>query len=221
MSLKPSMKKVSSVASAAILGMAISGVASATDFNVNATVQNALTVTKVADMNLGTLFATTASNTAYKYITLAPAGTMNTAAGAATIILLGLGGQSAADASVAVGNTTPFTVTLPSHTAAVEATGAVGGVITALQGLASPVEVALADPSVARFTLIDFRAGAPTGGTAAAGCATTATCVLTPSFGSTSVGFKIGATIVTDVSGTRTAYQAGSYTGTFAVTASY
>jgi len=223
MNLKPSVRKTAGVMSALLLGMTISGVASAVTFNATATVQNALTVTKVADLNLGTLFATTASGAAYKYMTIGTDGTMSAPLGAATVTLMSLGGQSAGSATVAVGNTTAFTVTLPSGTAAVENTGAVAGTITALAALTAPAiaEVKLADPAVARFTLINFRAGTPTGGTAAAGCATANTCLLTPSFGSTSVGFGVGATIVTDVSGTRTAYQAGSYTGSFAVTASY
>jgi hypothetical protein len=198
--------------------MAMSTVASAATFNVTGTVQNALTVAADAgtagEMHLGTVFATTASSGSYKYMTLAPDGTMGASAGAGSIILLGLGGHQAAGASVAVGNTTAFTVTLPDY-----AMGTLDGTTTTATG--TVVEVAPADPAAARLRLVNFRAGNPTGGTAAAGCATTASCVLTPTFGSTSVHFGIGATIVTDLSGTRTAYQPTSYTGTFAVTATY
>ncbi len=233
MKLNSKTQYLTRTGTAALIGIMMSGTAAAVDFTASATVQNALTVTNVADMNLGTLFATNASATAYKYITLAPDGTMNTAAGAASITLLGLGGQSAAQASVAVGNTTQFTVTLPSAEVAnatpLETTGAVTASITAIKGVTDVVEVRVTDPSVARFQLVNFTIGSVTGGTAGAECADITddaiTCALTPDFGSTEVGFNIGATIVTDLNssgaGDRDAYQAAAYSGTFTVTASY
>lgn len=223
MKLKPVSKYVAGVGSVALLGLAMSGTAAATEFTASATVQNTLTVTNVADMNLGTLFATSASTGAYKAITLGTDGSMGSPAGHADITLLTLGGASAAQASVAVGNTTPFTVTLPDADATLDA----GGVeaTNSPDAAAETIYVRLGDPAVARFQLVNFRAGAPTGGTAAAGCASGNTCVLTPSFGSTEVTFSVGATVVTDVNTESTAgrvtYEAGTYTGTFEVTASY
>lgn len=232
MKLSPNTKYLSRIGAVALSGLMMAGTANAVDFTASATVQNALTVTNVAEMNLGTLFATTAADDAYKYITLAPDGTMGIALGAASVTLLGLGGQSAAQASVTVGNTTPFTVTLPTAeiadgaTTSLEDTGAIGTVITAIGAVTDVIEVRLTDPAVARFQLVNFTVGSVTGGTpTAAECADitddAVTCSLTPDFGATEVGFSIGATIVTDVSGTRTSYEAGDYTGTFTVTASY
>ena len=223
-----SMKFLPKAASAlAILGVA-SGVAQAqTTFGVNATVQNALTVVNEADMALGTLFAVDANSTAYKYVVLSPAGTYAEPVGNAAITLLTLGGQSAARGSVAVGNTTSFVVTLPDAEVAPGAAsdnlntlGASGnGISDTVVG--SGIEVRLADPGVARFYLVNFRAGSVSGGASSADCGTGNSCTLTPSFGSTSVSFGVGATIVTDLGG-RTAYEADpGYTGSFEVTASY
>jgi hypothetical protein len=222
MKLKLSTTHLMSVAA---IGMAMSGVASATTFTATATVQNALTVTADAgvtgNLRLGTVFATTASSGAYKYMTLATDDTIGAPAGSAAVVLLSLGGQGSAHATVAVGNTTAFTVTLPNAEPPALNSNGTTNVATITSGSTDVVWVQPVDPAAARFQLVNFRAGTPTGGTAAAGCATTISCVLTPGFGSTSVGFGIGATIVTDTSGTRTAYQATSYTGTFTVTASY
>lgn len=209
----------------AILGVA-SGVATAqTTFNVSATVQNALTITNDQDMNLGTLFAVNASDTAYKFVTLAPAGTWGTPTGGATVTLLTLGGQQAARGSVAVGSTTPLKVTMPGTAYNLVAAGTVASDVAAVlaeQGATSAVEVRLADPGAARFYLGNFRAGSISGGSSSADCGTTNSCTLTPSFGSASVSFGIGATLITDVAGgTRTTYEAANYTGSFTVTASY
>jgi len=228
-----STKKVAGLGVAALLSAAMSTSALAVDFTATATVQNALIVTSVADMNLGTIFATTASTAAYRYITLAPDGTMGSSSGSATLTLLGLGGQAAAQASVAVGTNTAFTVTLPDAEVAnatpLEATGAVAGSIAAIKATTDQVEVAAADPAVARFQLVNFTVGAVTAGTAAADCADITddsnVCTLTPDFGATDVGFNIGATVVTDLNsagaGDRDTYQPAAYTGTFTVTATY
>ncbi len=228
-------KNVVGLGAVALISMAMSGPASAVDFTASATVQNALTITNTADMNLGTVFATKAMAGKYSYMTLAADGTMGSSAGSASVTLLGLGGQSAATGTVAVGTTTPFTLTLPAAeltTAGnVEGTGEVAAAITALKALTDQVEVRITDPATARFQLVNFTVGAVTSGTAATDCAAAITgtatpvCTLTPDFGATSVGFGIGATIVTDVNssgaGDRDAYQAAAYSGTFTVTASY
>lgn len=214
-------------AAVAILGVA-GGVSAQTTFDVTATVQNALTVTKVQDLNLGTLFATAASDSAYKYVELAPAGTYGTVqgSGATTLTLLTLGGQQAARGSVAVGGTTPVKITLPTATfASLEATGTVAGSIPQLlaeQASANAVEVRLGDPLAARFYLGNFRAGAASGGSTSGNCSSSNVCTITPAFGQTSISFGIGATLVTDVAGaTRVTYEDATYTGSFEVTAAY
>lgn len=218
MKLNPISKKVASIGAIALAGIVMSGTASAVNFSVTADVQNALTVTNVADMNLGTLFATTASSGEYRYMTLGTDGVMGSpqGVGSPTITLLSLGGSiAAASASVAVGNNTPFTVTLPDAEPAAALDGSTVPVVT------TTIEIQAVDPAAARFTLVSFRAGTVTGGTAAPACATSISCVLTPSFAATQVDFGVGVTLVTDTSGTRTVYQPTTYTGNFDVTASY
>ena len=221
MKLNLNAKKVAGVGAVALFSMAMSGTAAAADtpIGVTSTVQNALTVTKVADMNLGSIFATTASSGGYRFMTLTTAGTMSAPQGSGAGTILSLGGMSAGDATVAVSSTTPFNLTLPAFEVALNADGTTN--LATVTGFTTPVEVQLADPLVARFTLANFRAGTPTGGTVAAGCSTSNVCVMTPSFGTTDMGFKIGADIVTDLSGTRVTYEAGTYTGTFDVSATY
>lgn len=215
-------------AAVAILGVAGS-VSAQTTFDVTATVQNALTVTNVQDLNLGTIFATAASDSAYKYVELAPSGTYGTVqgTGATTLTLLTLGGQQAARGSVAVGGTTPVKVTLPAAVfTSLEATGTVAGAVAQVlveQGTAAnPVEVRLGDPLAARFYLGNFRAGAASGGSTSGNCSSSNVCTITPAFGQTSISFGIGATLVTDVAGgTRVTYEDATYTGSFEVTAAY
>jgi len=226
MKLNFNAKKVAGLGSVALLGMAMAGVASAETFNASATVQTTVAITNIVDMDLGTIYATTASGAAgetYSAMTLSPAGVMGakvdgTAAG---VVLIGLGGQAAATASIAVSGTSPVTLTLPSAEFTVVPGGAGYGAGISPLG----VEVAAADPSVAKFLLGGFTVGDVTGGTADASCTNTTDqlydCVLTPSFGSTQIDFGIGADIVTDVKSGNTAYQPTTYTGSFTVTASY
>ncbi|PTD97360.1 hypothetical protein C8261_04975 [Pseudothauera lacus] len=210
----------------AILGVA-TGVAAQTQFNVNATVQNSLTVTNEADMNLGTLFAVSADADDYKWVTLQPNGNYGTVYGSSDLVLLTLGGQSAARGSVAVGNTTPVSITLPDAVFAAAdlqtATngGTNGTAFSTAQAAANAVEVRVADPAVARFFLGNFRAGSVVSGASGTNCGATNTCTITPAFGATSISFGIGATLMTDVSGTRTAYEEAAYSGSFEVEASY
>ena len=229
-------KKVAGVGAVAVLGMTMSGVAAAAPFGVTAEVQNALTVTKVADMNLGTIFATTASSGINRYMTLVSDGTMGSSLGDATLTLIGLGGHSVASASIAVGSTAAVTVSLPDAEPGTAITGVLADTAELAQ-LPDKVWVDVADPDVAKFQLINFTVGNIAGGTnPAADCAavnedsgaapgTVNICTLVPSFGSTSLTFDIGATIVTDTLSTalvRNAYAASAaYTGTFTVTATY
>lgn len=228
MSMKTSFRKTAIVASVALTAVAMSSVASAETFGVNATVQNSVAISSIVPMNLGTIFATTASGASgetYSALTLSPAGTMSAKVNgtAAGVPLIALGGHAPATATIAVSSTAPVTLTLPSA----EFTVIPGGVgygagIAALPGL---VQVSAADPAVAKFMLAGFTVGGVTGGTADALCTNKVNqlyaCVLTPSFGSTAVNFAIGADIVTDVVSGNTTYQATTYTGSFTVTASY
>lgn len=225
----PKARNVGMVGMAGALLVMAAGV-SAETFDVSAQVQNALTVTQVQPMSFGTLFAVRAGSglaDEYSFITLDPAGGFDDSvahtgetAGGDGIPLISLGGATPARGSVTVGSTAVFQLTLPNG-----ASSGVGG-----DPSADPVGITgtvptlrfggvAGDPSVARFSLVRFRAGNPTGGTI--GTPTGSVYPITPSFGSTAVSFGIGATIITDTSGTRTTYQAGTYEGTFEVTASY
>jgi len=194
------------------------GSATAADFGVTAEVQNTLSVSVVAPMSLGTLFVNTTDGTGIGTLVLGPDGTI--AEGETNQVIKSLGGQSAARASVATDQN--FTVTIPSGTLTASAWAAPDDVT----GIAGVVEVRIGgtagDPNVARlylanFTVGDIVGGAESGGPAAAGAPVT----IDPDFGATEVTFGIGAEIFTDDSGTRTQYEAGTYEGTFEVTAAF
>ena len=217
----------------AVAGLVAGSVGAQTTFTATANVQNALTVANLANMNLGTLFATVSNDTAYRWVVLNPDGTYGDVQGDDTdITLITLGGQSAARGSVTVsGNTAPFTVTMPAASIGTVAAdtssvslgedGAGAAVIQFSNVLASAPAVRVADPGVARFYLVNFRAGAISGGNSSNNC-DTATCTITPTFGATDVSFGIGATLVTEYAvGARPEYVAATYTGSFAVEAAY
>lgn len=212
-------------AAVAILGVATGVSAAPTEFQVNATVQNSLTVANEADMELGTLFAVNANSSQYRWVLLSPAGVWDEVKGTSGVTLLTLGGQQAARGSVAIGDSTEFKVTLPSSSfdtaSLANATASDnGGDFQSAQTAPNAVEVRVANPNVARFYLGNFRAGAVSSGATGADCNTNV-CTITPAFGATSVSFGIGATLMTDVSGTRVAYEEATYTGSFEVNASY
>ncbi len=217
MKLNSFSKQAIGLGAVVALGFGVVGTASAnTPFNVNATVQNALVVTNVNDMNLGTVFATKASTGFYRYMTLSPAGTFNNSLGSAATTLISLGGAAAATGSVNALTTAPFTVVLPTVTANLvntgDATYTLTGSAVDVQSLSSPA-------TSARFTLVNFRAGNPTNGTADTGCSTASSCQITPA-ATGAVTFKIGATLVTGQNA-QTDFVTGAYQGTFNVSATY
>ena len=200
--------------------------AMAATFDVSADVQNALEVTQVQPMSFGTLFATAASDgsaNGYSYLTLQPGGGFDDAGQnqSSNIPLISLGGAQPARGSVAVGSTAEFQLTLPDT--ASSGLGASSAVtLTGDDVIQLRIGGASGDPAVARFYLTDFTAGSATGGTI--GTPTGNVYPVTPSFGSTAVEFGIGAVILTDLNLTGTSrdtYEAGTYSGTFEVTASY
>lgn len=209
---------------AGIAGFALAATAGAATFNVSTDVENALTVTVVQDMSFGSLFATSAVGAGvdeYSSLVLLPTGLFDevnseTVAG---IPLMSLGGATAARGSITVGGTTPITVTLPDAAATLHA----GGNPQPYVGSGTPISLRIGgsagDPGVARFHLVNFTLGDVNGGSAGVPAANVYT--VTPTFGSTEVEFGIGATIATDTSGDRLSYEAGNYSATFEVTASY
>lgn len=202
-------------------GLALgAGVASAADFDVTAEVQNTLAVTVVTPMNLGTLFVNDLSTgTGIGTLVLAPGGGMTE--GETGQVIKSLGGHTPARASVATDQ--PFTVKVPAATFTASSWATADNVT----GITDVVEMRLGgaggNPSVARLYLANFTVGDITGGTETTAPAATAgdPVDITPDFGVADVSFGIGAEVFTDDSGTRTQYQAGTYEGTFAVTAEF
>jgi hypothetical protein len=238
------MKKFNSiytaVKGAGLVGLLAAGssAAMAETFDATATVQNTLAVTKVNDLNLGTIFASVASASA-SFVTLAADNTYGTVQrqttnGTPNIVMLG--GQQVAQASIDVTTTAAITVQMPKalstgaltignlNASAVE-TGGLAQRITDGKVVELRIGGTGGDPTVARFYLTNFQLGEETGATKTScntlNAGSNVTCILSPTFGSNSVGFNVGATLLTDWSGTRTAYQAGTYSGSFAITASY
>lgn len=216
--------KKSALALAGIAGFALAATASAATFNVTTDVENALTVTVVQDLSFGSVFATTAVDdtlTGYSTLVLLPNGQFDDTESEVVsgVPLLSLGGATAARGSITVGSTTPITVTLPDAAATLHAGGTPAAYVGSGTSISLRIGGPTGDPSVARFHLVNFTLGDVTGGTAAA--AVGQDYPITPAFGSTTVEFGIGATIATDTSGTRTTYEAGVYSGTFEVVASY
>lgn len=216
--------KKSALALASIAGFALAATASAATFNVTTDVENALTVTVVQDLSFGSVFATAAVGAAddeYSTLVLLPNGQFDDDESLAVtgVPLMSLGGATAARGSITVGGTTPITVTLPDATATLHAAGTAAAYVESGAPISLRIGGPSGDPAVARFHLVNFTLGDVTGGTA--GAAATNTYPVTPAFGSTAVEFGIGATIATDTNGTRTTYEAGTYSGSFEVTASY
>lgn len=205
------------------------GQATAETFSVTTDVQNTLAITIVQDMSLGTLFAASANSSAINSLTLAADGTYGTPTAFATggvtgdaPSLITLGGQTAARGSVATGS--DFTVTLPAGTQTVDLT-VTADFASAAATTNEVTEVRIGgsggDPTVARFYIADFVIGdatADSNPTAGGGANETD---FAPGFGVTTVEFGIGATVYTDGSGVRDAYEAGTYTGSFDVTAAF
>lgn len=213
---------------AAVGGLVLgAGVASAAQFDVTAEVQNTLAVTQVTPMNLGTLFVNETNDSGIGSLILEPDGGFDTTNAQTDQVIKSLGGQTAARASVATSQ--DFTVNVP--TAKVDTSGAYTP--NDVTGAAGIVELRLGgstgDPNVARlylanFTVGDITGGSETGGPAAAGDPVD----IAADFGVAEVSFGIGAEIFTDDSadnGTpgapRSQYQAGTYEGTFDVTAEF
>lgn len=213
-----------------IAGFALAATAGAATFGVSTDVENAITIDVVQDMSFGTLFATTSEGTAateYSTLVLSPDGSFNSTGSISVTAhpLLSLGGASAARGSITVGNRTPITVSVPDATP----TTVHGAAATIYDPTGINDHISLrfggptGDPDVARFHLVNFTLGDVNGGAVAAG-GSAYEYVITPSFGSNAVDFGIGATIVTDTEATaltRNTYQAGTYTGSFEVIASY
>jgi hypothetical protein len=218
--MNKNMKTFSKIGGLGLAGVLAFGASSAMaeEFTASADVQSTLTITIVNDLNFGTLFAATASSGEVDSLTLAPAGTFTTGPETSTVVnLLSLGGAvQPAQGSVATSNV--FTLDLPDDIADVTA-----GSINNDAGV-TEMTIDGGDPDVAKFLVGNFRVDELVGGTDTAGGAAPDV-EIDPDFGSTEVSFNIGADVFTDdgagVGGIREAYEDGTYSGTFTVTASF
>lgn len=208
-----------------LLGMTATS-AFAVDIDAEATVQNALTVTEVAPMNLGTLFATAGSTTAYSHLSLNPnTGVVDDGTQTAGYPLISLGGATRAQARVTIGTDAVFTVTLPNAVTDAALDGTTAAAYTTLGGAPVTLTHSSGNPGVAAIELVNFSINVPaaSGVLNTAGCGVGAVaafeCVVDPAFGVTDFDFFIGAEIKTEEVDEQ--YQAGTYSGTFEVTASY
>lgn len=222
------IRKIGGLGLAGLLAVG-AGQATAETFTVNTDVQNTLAITVVENMNLGTLFAAKANSSAVSTLTLNPNTGAYSTLGETTIggapgdgpSLVSLGGQQPAVGSVATGE--DFDVTLPA--------GVIGDLAASsdfddqnadvLSGDIIEVTIggATGDPDVARFYLTDFKVGGETTDSNLTQTGNVAS--FAPGFGVTLVEFAIGATVITDGSGTRDTYEQGTYEGEFEVTASF
>jgi hypothetical protein len=219
-----------SVASA--LGLGATAV-HAVEFKAQAIVENTLTVANRQEMVLGTLFATASGGATGGVgalaITAAGVTTASPTPSDAGIKLISLGTPVPAQGAVTMAD--DFTLTFVDTSTIIETEFADGGTANALGAaqvaVGTELIIAGADPSVASLWLSHFTLGDVSGGTVGtetnpAGSPTPngGTFPISAGFSETEYVFNIGATVATE-SGNSLNYEAGTYEGTFEVTASY
>ena len=201
--------------------------AQAVDFTASATLENTLTVTNINDFDIGTVFAT---STAVSLITgvgalvIAPDGSVTDPTDSATVQLISLSTPVPAQGSVDM--TASFDLTLPNTVLTLPADFAVdagASLITITDGTGNATELvhSSANPVVPSLYLTHFTVGDVSGGTSVEGTTNVGDFTVTPGFGETTYVFNVGATVTTEPSTSLQSYQAGVYSGTFAVTAAY
>ena len=217
------------VSLAATIGLGAATTAQAVDFAATATVENTLVVTNLADFNVGTVFATSTGVTLANGVgalVIAPEGTVTDPSDSATVQLINLGTPTAAQGSVDMA--ADFILTLPASNTVNAADFTDNTTATSLihitdasQGVVELVHSS-SNPTVPSLWLSHFTVGDVSGG------AVQAESVLhdgifpiTQGFGATTYIFNVGATVTTEPTAAPMSYQAGVYSGTFAVTASY
>jgi hypothetical protein len=225
MNIKQKKHLALAVSMAATIGLGAATSAQAVDFTASATVENTLVVTNLVDFDLGTVFATTtgtALTDGVGALVIAPGGTTTDPTDSATVQLINLGTPVPAQGSVAMA--ADFNLTLPDTStidAADFAADAGSSLVNITNGTGNAVELvhSSANPSVPSLWLMHFAVGDVSGGTV--GTETAGVWPVTQAFGSTSYVFNIGATVTTEPTASVMSYQAGVYSGTFTVTASY
>lgn len=214
-----------SVAAAVSLG---ASTAQAVDFTASATLENTLTVTNVQDLDIGTVFATVtgaALANGVGALEIAPDGSVTDPTDSATVELISLAAPTAAQGSVDMA--ADFNLVLPDTTAikAVDfdddTTSSSLVTITNGTGNATELVHSSANPSVPSLYLMHFTVGDVSGGTNAENATNDGDFTITQGFGETSYVFNIGGTVTTEPTTSAATYQAGVYSGTFAVTAAY
>lgn len=214
--------------------------AQAVEFTASTTLQNTLAVTAITPLDIGTVFAAStgaAVGDGVGVMNIAADGTVDYANSSEAVRLMSLGTpvpaqgsvDSASDFKLSVPDTSGFTVaSFPDDTGTeLEADFITNFGDPTLEGVELRVS---ADESIPALYLVHFKVGDVSGGAATEnGTANDGVWDVDMDFGETTYVFNIGATVVTQpgidpgVAGeTGTlAYEEGTYSGTFEVTASY
>ncbi len=202
--------------------------AQAVDFGASATLENTLAVTVVNDLDIGTVFATetgAALTNGVGALIIAPDGSVTPhPTDSATVELVSLGTPVGAQGSVDM--SADFNLVMPDTTAAVAADFAANAgtsLATITGGSANATELVhvSANPSVPSLYLMHFTVSDVSGGVSAEGTPNQGDFSITQDFGETTYVFNVGATVTTEPTAAAATYQAGVYSGTFAVTAAY
>ncbi len=214
------------IAVAGAVGLGAS-TAQAVDFTASATVENTLTVTNITNFDAGTLFATVtgaALANGVGAIVIGADASATDPTDSATVQLINLGTPIPAQGSVTMA--ADFDLTL-DDTSTIDAADfpddvASSSLVNITNGTGNATELvhSSGDPSVPSLWLMHYDIGDVSGGTV--GAETAGVWPITQGFGQTTYVFNIGGTVTTEPSSAGAlSYQAGTYSGTFTVTASY
>lgn len=230
--MKNNARKIAllSAIAAGVAGMA--GTASAQQFSIGATVQNAITLTQTTPLDFGTIFATTTATgtagpltaTASEKLTLSPAGAVTLTAGGAdggSILSLLPGTAGAYSAPGLPGNSTVLVSFLTAADTAFTPAGTVAAAACVYDTPAAAITASkivlqntITDPTLGFFCVDVFtsnRTGLFAGG-------------YSLGFGVTELTFNLGATIVAQAPATlamQRNFQPGTYTGSFGMEVSF
>ena len=219
--------------------------AQAAEFTASTTLQNTLAVTTISPLDIGTVFAASTGANAGEglgVMNIAADGTVSYDNSSTTVRLMSLGTPVPAQGSV--DSASDFKLTLPDTSGFTTAsfpddTGTeleadfitnIGTTLSPGEGLEAVELRVSADESIPALYLLHFQVGDVSGGVATEGATANAgEWTVDMDFGETTYVFNIGATVTTqpgiesatDADDGDLAYEEGTYSGTFQVTASY
>ena len=212
----------------ATIGLGVS-TSQAVNFTASGSVENTLAVTSISDFDLGVLFATANAASASDGVgalVIGPDGTTtdpSTDSASVQFINLGtpVGAQGSVDMAATFDLVLPDTSTVTATDFAANAGGTADTEITAGTTITELQHSSL-NPSVPSLYLMHFTVGDVSGGAATEGTTNQGDFTVVPGFGQTTYVFNIGGTVTTKpFTSAQESYQAGVYSGSFTVTASY